>query len=287
MATAAKQPNTATTAEQKPASPSSPRTGGWTATKATPDAWTAPSQKPATSATSYQLEYEQEDVTGTTKGMLNLVKQTNDVADHTLRELDSQNEKLKNQQDEVAEIHDDLNVAGRKIRSIKSFWGGLGNFFSKDKGHEHRNARQKYEKDMAKDKLKGAETLQKEEDATMKERVVVHQQNLKTYVDEQNPTMQQAKDQSKAQVKSGNTDGGMVGGKFVFAERKDNIEMCEAERDLEEIGEYTNQLKQKAFVMGGAINETTSRVENLNEEMERANERTKAANRKQDKILKS
>jgi len=63
--------------------------------------------------------------------MLNLAAQTNDVADHTLRELDSQNEKLKNQQEEVAEIHDALNVSERKLRGIKSFWGNIGNAFKK------------------------------------------------------------------------------------------------------------------------------------------------------------
>jgi hypothetical protein len=203
----------------------------------------------------------------------------------------TQAEKLKNQQDEVAEIHDFLNVSERKLRGIKSFWGNLGNLFVKDKSQEHRNARQKYEKDLAKDKLKEADTKIKKEDVVMTEKAAAHQQSLKPYVDSQNDSLKQAKEQSKTQVKSGTAtspgSNNIVAGKFVFAERNDTTQKCEAECDLDDIGDYVSQLKQKAMVMGGAIDESATRLDNLNVEMDRAHSRTKASNKKVNSILNS
>jgi hypothetical protein len=54
------------------ASPVLPRGGGWTATKATP-AWALPTNSTTVNpqgSTSYQFEYEADDVTATTKQML-------------------------------------------------------------------------------------------------------------------------------------------------------------------------------------------------------------------------
>jgi len=219
--------------------------------------------------------------------MLNLAAQTSDVADHTLRELDSQNEKLKNQQDEVAEIHDSINVSERKLRGIKSFWGNLGNAFKKNNSQEHRKEREKYEKEMAKEKLKEAEEKAKRDDGQTNEKITQHQQETKTYVDSQSDSMKQAQAQSKAQVKSGNTgNDDMVSGKFVFVDRGDSGK-CEAERDLDDVGEYVSQLKQKAMVMTGALDESATRIDNLNVEMNRAQGRTQALNKKADSILKS
>jgi len=142
-------------------------------------------------------------------------------------------------------------------------------------------------KKIAKEKLKGADTKAKEDDVAMTEKIVAHQQNTKTYMDTQADSMKTAKDQSKAQTKSGNTSSGndMVGGKFVFAERSDTIQKCEAENDLDEIGDYVSKLKEKAKVMGGGLEESNTRLENLNTEMDRAHSRTKAANKKADSIL--
>jgi len=221
--------------------------------------------------------------------MLNLAAQTNDVADHTLRELDSQNEKLKNQQEEVAEIHDALNVSERKLRGIKSFWGNIGNAFKKDKSHEHRKEREKYEKEMAKSKLKAAEEKAVQEDVQTREKVAANDREMKTYMTTQQDSMKQAQAASKAQLKNSppSPDSSLVAGKFVFEERKDTLEKCEAERDLDDIGEYVSQLKQKALVMTGALDEGNTRVSNLNTEMDRAHQRTIAVNKKADSILKS
>jgi len=210
------------------------------------------------------------------------------VADHTLRELDSQNEKLKQQQDEVAEIHDALNVSERKLRGIKSFWGNLGNAFKKNNSQEHKKEREKYEKEMAKGKLKEAEEKAKRDDVQTNQKIAQQQQETKTYVDAQTDTMKQAQVQSKAQVKSGNTNNdALVSGKFVFEERKDALAKCEAERDLDDVGDYVSQLKQKALVMTGALDESNIRIDNLNTEMNRAQGRTQTLNKKADSILKS
>jgi len=220
--------------------------------------------------------------------MLNLAAQPNDVADHTLRELDSQNEKLKKQQDEVAEIHDALNVSERKIRGIKSFWGNLGNAFKKDKSQEHRKEREKYEKDFAKSKLKVAEEKAVQDDAQMLEKMTANDKDMKTYMSSQQDSMKQAQTANKAQLKTSQpSDSSLVAGKFVFEERKDVLGQCEAERDLDDIGEYVSQLKQKAMVMTGALDESNTRVSNLNTEMDRAHQRTVAVNKKADSILKS
>jgi len=219
--------------------------------------------------------------------MLSLAAQTNDVADHTLRELDTQNEKLKNQQDEVAEIHDALNVSDRKLRGIKSFWGNLGNAFKKNNSQEHRKDREKYEKDMAKGKLKAAEEKASQEDTRTSEKLAQNQQDQQAYVSAQADAMKQAQAQSKTQVKSGNTNDALVSGKFVFEERQDTLTKCEAERDLDEVGDFVSQLKQKAMVMGGALDESNTRLDTLNSEMNRAQLRTQAVNKKADSILKS
>jgi len=211
------------------------------------------------------------------------------VADHTLRELDSQNEKLKMQQDEVAEIHDALNVSERKIRGIKSFWGNLGNAFKKDKSQEHRKDRDKYEKEMAKSKLKVAEEKAVQEDVQVRENMASNDRDMKTYMASQQDSMKQAQASNKAQLKTSQppSDSSLVAGKFVFEERKDTLGQCEAERDLDDIGEYVSQLKQKAMVMTGALDESNTRVSNLNTEMDRAHQRTVAVNKKADSIIKS
>lgn len=285
-------------AKGSPSTPStSPKNGAWNNTKATPNAWSSPSASttntspntaPKQGTTSYTLEYDQEDVTATTKRMLNLVVTTNDVADHSLREIETQNEKLKNQQGEVAEIHDSLNVSAVKLRGIKSFWGNLGNAFKKDKSQEHRKEREKYEKELAKSKLKAAEEKANKEDTMMREKVEVHQQEMKNYVATQQDSMKQAQVQSKSQVKAGTVGSdSVVTGKFVFEERKDPLHQCEAERDLDDIGDYVSQLKQKAMVMTDALGESCMRLNDLNSEMDRAHQRTQAVNKKADSILKS
>jgi len=263
----------------------SPKGGAWNATKATPTAWSSPSSTTTpstTGTTTYQLQYDEEDVTGITKRMLSQVQQTNEVADHTLREIDAQNEKLKHEQDEAAEIHDSLNASQRELRGLGSIWGNISNAFRKNKKQEHKKGRQKYEKEYAKDKLKTAEANAAAEDVDTAEKVEEHKKVIKASVEAQASALSQAKDQSRAQIKSGGGSGGptMASGKFVFEERTDTTQRCEAERDLDEIGEHISQLKQKAGVMGGALEEGNDRLENLNDEMERANDRTKTVNKK-------
>jgi len=216
-----------------------------------------------------------------------MVEQTNDVADATLRELDSQNEKIKQQQDEAAEIHDALNVSERKLLGIKSFWGNLANAFKSDKSQEHKNQRQKYEKEMAKDKIRGAESQAQQEDELMQEKLATHKEDMKTYMEGQSTGLKQAQVESKAQIKSGAPpQSSMTAGKFVFQERTDVHDKCEAERDLDQIGEYVSALKEKAVVMGDTTKQSNQRINDLTVDMDNATERTKALNQKADKFLK-
>jgi len=58
----------------------------------------------------------------TTQRMLRLAQETTDIADRTISTLEVQNEELKRQQQEVADINNDLNTSEKKMRAIKSGW---------------------------------------------------------------------------------------------------------------------------------------------------------------------
>jgi len=82
--------------------------------------------------------------------MVRLAVEANEMGSESLKELEIQNESIKNQQDTVGQMADELNVADRKLRGIKSFFSHIGNQFKKDNSTEHQKARQKYEKEIAK-----------------------------------------------------------------------------------------------------------------------------------------
>jgi len=91
-----------------------------------------------------------------------------------------QNETIKKQQDEVATMADDLNVADRKLRGIRSFFSHLGNQFRKDNSGENQKARQKYEKEMAKTSFKTEAERLKNEEQEHDNKIKDWQENQKT-----------------------------------------------------------------------------------------------------------
>lgn len=61
-------------------------------------------------------------------------------------EVERQNEVLRRANEEVAEMHDNLNIAERSLENIDSFWNRIVNYFSSDNSTEHRDATARYQK---------------------------------------------------------------------------------------------------------------------------------------------
>jgi len=73
----------------------------------------------------------------TTQRMLRLAQESTDIADRTITTLELQSEELSRQQQDVADLNDDLNTAEKKMRAIKSGWGGFVNLGSAKKHNQN------------------------------------------------------------------------------------------------------------------------------------------------------
>eukprot|EP01123_Difflugia_compressa_P012797 TRINITY_DN561_c0_g1_i3.p1 TRINITY_DN561_c0_g1~~TRINITY_DN561_c0_g1_i3.p1 ORF type:complete len:255 (-),score=59.76 TRINITY_DN561_c0_g1_i3:151-846(-) len=222
--------------------------------------------------------------------MLKMAVEANNIADETLKSLDNQNEIIKKQQDETAEMQDMLNVADRKISGIRSIFSHIGNAFKKDNSTEHQKARQNYEKERAKETFKKEAIRQKTEEKDLDTKIQSTNLELKQATEKDSEQLKQAKLQSKQEIKQASRSGSpapVVLGKFVFEEVEVPGEQCQAENNLDEVGKHVKMLKAKAQTMGDYVDESKERISDLHNNLNDVHQRTVNATKKEEKIIKS
>jgi len=226
-----------------------------------------------------------------TKRMVKTAIDANEIADESLRDLESQNEIIKKQQDEVALMGDQINIADRKIKGIRSFFSHLGNQFKKDNSGEHQKARQKYEKEHAKESFKIEAEKQKMDERDLNAKIELNTLELKLAAEGDAEQLRQAKVQSHQEMKAikrgGNTGENTVFlGKFMFEENEVPGQQCEAEDNLDEVGKQVKMMKTKAESMSDYVVESHRRIGDLHTELDQVQQRTVIATKKEEKILK-
>lgn len=223
--------------------------------------------------------------------MLKLAVECDDMANESIKGLEEQNETIKKQQDEVASMADELNVADRKLKGIRSFFSHLGNQFKKDNSAEHQKARQKYEKDLAKNNFKSESERLKNEDQKHEDDFKSLQQKQKEMLDRDAEELRRAKDQSrqdyKAVKKGADAGDSVFMGKFNFQANELPGEQCEAENDLDQIGQHVKALKTKAETMKVYVEESNKRIDDLHTDLKDVQNRTQNATKKGEKIIKN
>eukprot|EP01123_Difflugia_compressa_P012796 TRINITY_DN561_c0_g1_i2.p1 TRINITY_DN561_c0_g1~~TRINITY_DN561_c0_g1_i2.p1 ORF type:complete len:253 (-),score=64.15 TRINITY_DN561_c0_g1_i2:151-840(-) len=220
--------------------------------------------------------------------MLKMAVEANNIADETLKSLDNQNEIIKKQQDETAEMQDMLNVADRKISGIRSIFSHIGNAFKKDNSTEHQKARQNYEKERAKETFKKEAIRQKMEEKELDSKIQSTNLELNQTAEKDAQHLKQAKLQSKQEIKHGSRSSDpVVMGKFVFEEIEVPGEQCQAENNLDEVGKHVKMLKAKAQTMGDYVDESKERISDLHNNLNDVHQRTVNATKKEEKIIKS
>ncbi|EDO39859.1 predicted protein [Nematostella vectensis] len=78
-----------------------------------------------------QIRIAQERSLDSTKRSLALIDDSHDVAIKTAEELQYQGEQLDRTEKNLDHIHNDMAVANRNIKSMKSIWGTMTNYFKK------------------------------------------------------------------------------------------------------------------------------------------------------------
>jgi len=219
---------------------------------------------------------------------------TQDVADATLSDLHEQNEKVVGMQDDLAEMHDDLDVADRKLKGTGNFFGIV--FAKKKPAQRHMKERGEYEKEMAKEEIKEEARRQKEGERINVDATAARMKAMQASLDdpELKRGLKEAKKHPTAVPKAGrqaSEDGDadpmvFASGDFVFEERAEGAgEEIQAEKDLDAIHTHVTSLKEKAQLMGKSVDESQRRLGDLHGEMDRADARTKGGIKKGDKII--
>jgi len=112
-------------------------------------------------------------------------------------------------------------------------------------------------------------------------------------LEENGHLLEQAKHQSKQDIKAvkkGNAQANgdvVVMGKFTFQANNLPGEQCEAENDIDQIGQYVKSLKSKAEAMNTYVDESNRRIEDLNTDLKDVQGRTVNATKKGEKIIKN
>jgi len=225
--------------------------------------------------------------------MLRLAQETTDIADNTITALERQNEELRRQQEEVAGLNNDLNTAEKKMKAIKSGWGGLANIGSSKKKNQYTKQLDKWEHERDKGNFKQDAALQKahaeEHKQHLRENEEAIDQTTKGLRKEQHQAKKDSRLETKAIVK-GNADERdqtVNYGGFVFEERIEGTgPKHQAEQDLEHLAVYTEGLKTKSFTMGQQIGEGKDRINNIQINLETASVRTQELNNNMQRYVK-
>jgi hypothetical protein len=229
----------------------------------------------------------------TTARMLRLAQETTDVADRTISALEIQSEELSRQQQDVADLNDDLNTAEKKMRAIKSGWGGFVNLGSAKKHNQHSKQLNKWDQAYENDHQKLAAMKQKEayeqgKIDTENNRKLIGE-TTESFADQQHDAKKASRLENKGIIKGRveQRDATVKFGDFVFEER---VEGCgpkhQAEQDLEQLQGYTQGLKFRAERQAQLAEYTSEQINYINEGVGRANDRSQNLNNNMNKYIK-
>jgi hypothetical protein len=229
--------------------------------------------------------------------MLKLAQETIDVADRTITALEIQKEELTRQQQEVAALNDDLNVSEKKMRAIKSGWGGLvnlpGYITSTKTNHEHTKGLKKWEDQKERTKQ---EQLAQDQKLAYEQGKINVKENAKfigettgDLADEQHLAKKSSKMEAKGITKGhvDQRDGTVNYGGFIFEERIEGTgPKHQAEQDLELLSQHTQQLRHRANVTADLTRYTCDQIDYINAGVENANSRSANLNNNMTKYVK-
>jgi hypothetical protein len=229
----------------------------------------------------------------TTARMLRLAQETTDVADRTISALEMQSEELSRQQQDVADLNDDLNTAEKKMRAIKSGWGGFVNLGSAKKHNQHSKQLNKWDQAYENDHQKQTALKQKQDyeqgkiDSETNRKLIG--QTTESFSDQQHDAKKASRMENKAVAKGRveQRDATVKFGDFIFEER---IEGCgpkhQAEKDLEELQQYTQGLKFRADRTHELTEYTSEQINYIHAGVEKANDRSQNLNNNMNKYIK-
>jgi synaptosomal-associated protein 29 len=80
-----------------------------------------------------RLEQTQNRILGSTSRSLGLIEESHDIAIKTAEELQRQEETLYRTERNLDDMSRNMTTANRHIKSVKSVWGAIGNYFTKPK----------------------------------------------------------------------------------------------------------------------------------------------------------
>jgi len=181
------------------------------------------------------------------------------IAADSLEALGEQEEEIKKMQDGVADLHDNLDQAHRKIKNMESFWYAIGHKFRKRR-HHHKKKRAKFEANLAKENHKEEENKKKEEKKSQKKK---SQEGKSTVaVGNELPQNQQK----------------------LTAYDDINEYLAETDKDLDTISNYLDTMLEQGSAMSQTLSDQDKRVSNLQEETDKAQTRIEKQNLKMKKL---
>lgn len=159
-------------------------------------------------------------------------------------------------QDSTAQIHDDMNVSEKFLRSIGSIWGALSNKFRDDNSGEHKSARTEYEAQFS--ATKGSDNTSKKpnEKAAKPTKINI---DIKSFEN----------NMKEVDVPHEITDPDLKSEYDEF--------IRESDADLDEMLNGMKELKGVAYGMNGQIRDHNQRLADLQHDVELANSRIKAS----------
>lgn len=169
-------------------------------------------------------------------------------------------------QDSTAQIHDDMNVSEKFLRSIGSIWGALSNKFRDDNSNEHKSARADYETQFAANKANEEANNNPKTPAEKPAKPVKVKIDIKSF----------EASMKEVDVPHEITDPDL---------KKEYDEFIrESDADLDELLNGTKELKGIAYGMNDQIRDHNRRLTDLQSDVELANARIKAGTLKAKKL---
>lgn len=170
-------------------------------------------------------------------------------------------------QDATAQIHDDMNVSEKFLRSIGSIWGALSNKFRDDNSNDHKSARADYETQFSANKVN-----EEANNNTTKKPAEKPSKPAKVNIDIKNFETNFKEVDAPHEI----TDPDL---------KKDYEEFVrESDADLDEMLNGMKELKGIAYGMNGQIRDHNRRLTDLQSDVELANSRIKASTLKAKKL---
>jgi hypothetical protein len=200
------------------------------------------------------------------KAALRTLNETKATAVQTNTDLINQGERIKKMQDATAQIHDDMNVSEKFLRSIGSIWGALSNKFRDDNSAEHKSARSEYEAQFSTSSgSDNANNISKKttEKPTKPTKVKIDIKSFETSMKEVDVPHEITDPDLKSEYEE-----------FVR----------ESDADLDEMLNGMKELKGIAYGMNGQIRDHNRRLTDLQSDVDLANSRIKASTLKAKKL---